>query len=325
MTSVKDAVSARIGNRLSEKREGNVDRFEAIRLLIVAAEAGSLSAASRRLGMPLSTLSRRVAELETRVGAKLLVRSPRGLVPTEAGSTYLAAVRRILDDMDEAERAAAGEWRAPRGELAVTAPVVFGRLHLLPVAAAFLDTYPEVDLRLILSDRNAGIADDQIDAALRIGALPDSGLKAIHLGDVRRIVVAGPGLLRRFGTPRKPMDLIAMPCIAFDGIAADRSWDFSDTGGGAVRVPIRPRLTVNGVEAALDAAVADIGIARALTYQCAGELAKGALVRVLREFESAPIPVHLLHAEHEPLPLKLRTFLDNAGARLRQRLASIPP
>lgn len=292
-------------------------------MLVASADAGSLSAAGRRLGVPLPTLSRRIGDLEARLGAQLLVRTPRGLVPTEPGAAYLAAARRILDDVAEAERAAAGEWRTPRGELVVTAPVEFGRLHLLPVAATFLDACPEVDLRLVLSDRNLGLADDHVDAALRIGALPDSGLKAVHLGELRRVAVASPELLRRHGTPRVPTDLAALPCIAFEGIGADRSWTFSDPDGGATRVAIRPRLSVNTVEASVDAATAGVGIARALTYQCAAGLAGGALVRVLREFEPAPIPVHLLHAAGEPLPLKLRSFLDHAAPRLRRRLAEV--
>ncbi len=301
-----------------------MDRFEAMRMLVAAADEGSLSAAGRRLGVPLPTLSRRIGDLEARLGVKLLARSPRGLALTEAGSAYLASARRILDDLDEADRAATGEWRAPRGELVVTAPVVFGRLHLLPVAAAFLEAYPEIDLRLILSDRNLGLADEHIDAALRIGALPDSGLKAMYLGGTRRIAVASPDLLCRYGTPRVPADLAALPCIAYEGIEADRRWSFSGAGDTAVVVPIRPRLVVNAVEAAVDAAAAGVGVARALAYQCAAGLATGALLRVLQAYEPPPAPIHLLHAGREPLPLKLRTFLDHVGARLRQRLEDVP-
>ena len=293
-------------------------------MLVEAVEAGSLSAASRRLGVPLPTLSRRVAALEARLGAELLVRSARGLVPTEAGSAYLAAARRILDEVEEAERAAAGEWRAPRGELVVTAPVVFGRLHVLPVAAAFLAFYPEIDMRLVLSDRNLGLADQHVDAALRIGALPDSGLRAIHVGDVRRIAVASPAFLARHGAPRGPADLASLPCVVFEGLGADRSWAFADPGGGApLTVTVRPRLAVDTVEASVDAAVAGVGVARAFTYQCAAAIAAGSLVRVLQLFEPAPAPVHLLHAGREPLPLKLRTFLDHAGAALRRRLDDV--
>jgi DNA-binding transcriptional LysR family regulator len=295
-----------------------------MRMLVAAVEAGSLSAASRRLGIPLPTLSRRIADLEAGLKAELLVRSTRGLAPTEAGTAYLAAARRILDAVEEAEQAAAGEWRVPRGEVVVTAPVVFGRLHVLPMAAGFLAAYPEIDLRLVLSDRNLGLADDHVDAALRIGALPDSGLKAIHLGDVRRIAVASPDFLAASGGPRAPSDLAALPCVAFEGLSADRVWSFRNPRGGpAIAVPVRRRLSVNTVEAAVDAAAAGIGVARAFTYQCAAALAAGTIVRVLRDFEPEPVPVHLLHAGREPLPLKLRRFLDHARLDLGRRLAEL--
>ena len=301
-----------------------MDRLEAMRMLVAAVEAGSLSAASRRLGIPLPTLSRRIADLESQLKADLLVRSTRGLAPTEAGAAYLAAARRILDEVEEAERAAAGEWRTPRGELVVTAPVVFGRLHVLPMAAGFLAAYPEIDLRLVLSDRNLGLADEHVDVALRIGALPDSGLRAIHLGDVRRIAVASPGFLAGNGGPRSPSDLAGLPCVASEGLSPDRVWTFRDPRGGpAIAVPVRRRLSVNTVEAAVDAAVAGIGVARAFTYQCASALAAGTIVRVLRDFEPEPVPVHLVHAGREPLPLKLRRFLDHARADLGRRLADL--
>lgn len=301
-----------------------MDRLDAMRMLVAAVEAGLLSAASRRLGVPLPTPSRRIADLEARLKAALLVRSTRGLVPTAAGAAYLAAARRILDEVEDAERAAAGEWRVPRGELVVTAPVVFGP-HVLPTTTAFLAAYPEIDVRLVLSDRNLGLADEHVDVALRIGALPDSGLRAIHVGEVRRIAVASLAFLARNGLPRVPTDLSAMPCVAFEGIAADRVWTFEAPDGAPVAVPVRHRLAVNTVEATVDAAAAGIGVARASTYQCAAALAAGTLVRVLRDFEPGPLPVHLLHAGRDPLPLKLRSFLDHAGADLGRRLAGVTP
>lgn len=298
-----------------------VDRFDAMRLLVTVVEAGTLSAASRRLGTPLPTISRRIADLERQLNAKLLLRSTQGLVPTEAGRVYLAAARRILEDVDEAERAVAGEWRTPRGELVVTAPMVFGRLHMLPTIAAFLAAFPEIQVRLILSDRNLGLTDDHVDVALRIGALPDSNLRASRIGAVRRVAVASPDFLARHGIPAAPPDLAALPCIAFEGVSADRIWTFAALGSRArISVPIHPRLAVDTVEVSLDAAIAGVGIARALTYQCAPALAAGSLVRVLQGFEPPAFPVHLLYAERDPLPLKLRSFLDHATAWLRHRL-----
>ena len=301
-----------------------MDRFDAMRLLVTAVEAGSLSAASRRLGTPLPTISRRIADLERHLNAKLLLRSTHGLVPTETGRVYLVAARRILEEVDEAERAIAGEWRTPRGELVVTAPMVFGRLHMLPTSVAFLAAFPEIHVRLILSDRNLGLAEEHVDVALRIGALPDSSLRATRVGEVRRIAVASPDFLDRHGAPSTPLDLASLSCIAFEGINADRIWTFSAPGRNAkITVPISPRLAVDTVEASLDAAIAGVGFARALTYQCASALSAGSLVRVLQVFEPPPLPVHLLHAGREPLPLKLRSFLDHAATFLRRRLNHI--
>ena len=301
-----------------------MDRFDAMRLLVTAVDAGTLSAASRQLGTPLPTISRRIADLERQLNAKLLLRSSHGLVPTEAGRIYLAAARRILEEVDTAERAVAGEWTTPRGELVVAAPMVFGRLHMLPTVAAFLATFPAINVRLVLSDRNLGLAEDHVDVALRIGALPDSSLRVTRVGEVRRVAVASPDFLARHAAPSTPADLVSLPCIVFEGVKADRTWVFSAPGRGAeITVSISPRLAVDTVETSLDAAIAGVGIARALTYQCASALSTGSLVRVLQAFEPASVPVQLLHAEREPLPLKLRSFLDHATTSLRRRLDHI--
>ncbi|MDX7951474.1 LysR family transcriptional regulator [Lichenihabitans sp. Uapishka_5] len=300
-----------------------MDRLEAMALLSAAVEHGSFSAASRRLGVPLPTLSRKIADLEEHLDARLLLRSTRKLSLTEAGADYLAAARRILDQVDEAERAAAGEWRQPRGELVVTAPVVFGRLHVLPVVTAFLDSYPAVDVNLVLSDRNLGLLADHVDLAVRIGALPDSDLVATTIGHVQSVIVAAPSLLDRCGAPQHPDTLRDLPCIAYAGLSEARQWSFARAGNGpAMTVPIRPRLTVNTVEAGLDAAVAGLGFAQALSYQTAAAEAAGALRRVLQAHEGAHVPISLLHAGQGPLPLKTRTFLEFAAARLRAQAIS---
>lgn len=297
-----------------------MDRLEAMTLLSAAVEHGSFSAASRRLGVPLATLSRKVADLEAHLNARLLLRSTRRLSLTEAGADYLAAARRILEQVDEAERAAAGEWREPRGELVVTAPVVFGRLHVLPVVTDFLARHPEVDVTLMLADRNLELVADHVDLAVRIGPLPDSGLVATTVGHVRRVCVAAPALLARCGTPQHPDALQDLPCVAYAGLSEARRWLFArQEGGSSVTVPIRPRLTVNTVEAGLDAAVAGMGFAQMLSYQSAAAEAAGALRRVLQAYEGEPLPVSLLHAGQGPLPLKTRMFLAFAAARLRSR------
>lgn len=295
-----------------------MDRLEAMALLSAAVEAGSFSAASRRLGVPLPTLSRKIADLEQHLGIRLLLRSTRKLSLTEAGADYLASARRILEQVDDAERAAVGEWRQPRGELIVTAPVVFGRLHVLPIVTAFLASYPDIDVQLLLSDRNLGLLAEPVDLAVRIGALPDSDLVATTVGHLRRVLVAAPALLDRCGIPQHPEDLEALPCVHYAGLSEARSWTFARLDGGSTfAVPVRPRLTVNTVEAGVDAAVAGIGFAQMLSYQSAGAEAAGALRCVLQAYEVPRLPISLLHVGQGRLPLKTRMFLDFAARRLR--------
>jgi DNA-binding transcriptional LysR family regulator len=289
-----------------------MDRLDAMQILVSVVEAGSLSAASRRLGVPLATVSRKVSDLETHLKTRLLVRSRTRLTLTEAGVTYLASARRILEQVGEAERVAAGEFSAPRGELAITAPIVFGRLHLLPVVTDFLSAFPEIDIRLGLSDRNVQLADDQFDLALRIGTLPDSSLIAVRLGALRRVVCASPVWLKAHGTPKKPADLAGQDAITFGG-----NWAF----GNGETVAVHERLSLTTAEAAVDAAIAGLGVTRVLSYQAAQAVAAKTLRIVLADFEPARVPVHLLRPEHGPLPAKTRAFLDFAVPRLKKALA----
>jgi DNA-binding transcriptional LysR family regulator len=300
-----------------------MDRLDAMAILVEAVEAGSLSAAARRLRMPLATVSRKVADLEAHLGARLLVRSSRRLALTEAGRAYVAACRRILEDVGEAERNAAGEYSAPRGELVLTAPVVFGRLHVLPVVCAFLAAYPDIQVRLVLADRLVHLADEHVDVAVRIGRLADSRLVAAQVGAIQRVVCAAPAYLAARGTPATPEELAGHDCIAFEGLTVPGSWSFS-VSGSEMAVPIRARLVVNTAEAAIDATVAGLGIARVLSYQVADALRDGTLALLLEAFEPAPWPVSLVHAGQGRLPLKLRAFLDFAAPRLRERLAREP-
>jgi DNA-binding transcriptional LysR family regulator len=297
-----------------------MDRLAAMRILLAAVEAGSLSAASRRLGMPLTTVSRRIAELEAHLGARLLNRTSRRLDLTEAGGDYHAAARRILEDVAEAERSAAGEYATPRGDLVVTAPLVFGRLHVLPVVIEFLKAYPEVDVRLVLNDRIVNLAEDHVDLALRIGELPDSRLVATRVGAISRVVCGSPAYLAACGRPARPADLAGHDCVTFDNLVPQDRWSFAD----GVSVPVRVRLAVNQAEAAIDAAVAGIGLTRVLAYQAAAALAEGKLKTVLRNFQPPPSPVHLVHGAGRLLPRKLRAFLDVAVPRLKAAIAELP-
>ncbi|WP_159993578.1 LysR substrate-binding domain-containing protein [Roseomonas sp. 18066] len=302
-----------------------MDRLEAMGLLLRVVERGSLTAAARSLHMPLPTVSRKLAELEAHLGARLLLRTTRRLALTEAGEAYLSSARRILEEVEAAERQAAGAFGAPRGALVLTAPVLFGRLHVLPVVADFLEAYPEIAIRLALSDRNLHLVDDHVDLALRIGPLPDSSLVATRLGAIGQVVCASPGFWDAHGLPDRPAALAGLPCVTFDfvtegGLPAPL-WRF----GERVAVALRPRLSVSTAEAAVAAAERGLGVTRLLRYQCAGALARGSLVRVLEAFEPAPRPVSLLHAPRATLPLKLRFFLDYAIPRLRAGISAISP
>lgn len=298
-----------------------MDRLNAMSVLLAAVEAGSLSAAGRRLGMPLATVSRKIADLEAHLRTRLLNRSARRLTLTDAGADYVAACRRILEEVEEAEREAAGEYSAPRGELAVSAPVVFGRLHVLPVVADFLKTYPEIDVRLLLADRVVDLVAEHVDVAVRLGRLPDSSLVASRVGTIRRIVCASPSYLARRGTPMQPEDLAAHDCIAFLGLTTPELWTFS-TGTAQVSVPVHSRLVVTTAEAAIDAAVAGLGLARVLSYQAAAAMRAGTLEAVLCDAEPEPWPVQLVNTGQR-LPQKTRAFLDFAAPRLRQALAQL--
>ena len=299
-----------------------MDRFESMSVLVAVVEAGSLSAASRTLGMPLATVSRKVSELEAHLKTRLLHRSTRRLSLTESGRSYFEACKRILEDVGETERAALGEYRAPRGELVITAPIVFGRLHLLPVVAEFLKTHPEIDVRMVLADQMLNLLEQHLDLALRIGTLPDSSLIAVPLGAIRRVVCACPAYFVEHGWPKRPDDLAKLDCITFEGLMAPSVWHFAK-GKGDVKVNIHSRLVVNTAEAAIDAAIAGVGVTRVLSYQIADALSRGALAIALEKFEPEPMPVSLVHAGGRLLPIKLRAFLDFAAPRLRASLGQL--
>ena len=296
-----------------------MDRLESMSILVGVAEAGSLSGAARRLHMPLASLSRKISALESHLGVKLLNRSTRLLTLTDAGQSYLTACKRILEDVAAAEREAAGEYRTPRGELSMTTAVTFGRVHMLPVVAEFLRLYPEIDARLTFNDRVVNLQEEHIDVAARIGKLPDSGLRAVRIGEVKRVICASPDYLAAHGTPAHPSELINHGCVSFEPMSLAAAWDFP-LGNATAMVPVRSRLVVGSADATIDAALAGVGIARVFSYHIANAERAGTLVRVLREFEPAAMPVHLVYPAGGQIPLKLRVFLDFATPRLRERL-----
>jgi DNA-binding transcriptional LysR family regulator len=300
-----------------------MDRFDAMAVLLSVVEKGGFSAAGRALRMPVTTVSRRVADLENRLGAKLFVRTTRQVSLTEAGVAYVAAARRILGDLEEAEKNAAGEYAEPKGELVITAPVFFGRRYVMPVVEEFLHHHPQITVRLVLLDRNVPLVEDHVDMAVRIGPLPDSSMIATRIGQLRTVVCASPRFLEAHSVPATPEMLRTVPCIAFDAPLSASKWRFQTTGRDSVEVTVDARLSVNMAEAALDAAIRGVGVARLLHYQVAEALQAGHLVPILESWEIQPTPVHLLHAGHSRLPLKMRLFLDLAAPKLRRVLIAI--
>ncbi|SRR6266508_630478 len=299
-----------------------MDRIDGVAVFVEIAEHRSFAAAARRLGRSPTAITRAISELEARLGVRLLNRTTRAVSITEAGERFLAGARRVLADLDEIEQAAAGEGAAPRGELRVTAPILFGRLHVLPIVTEFLDRFPDVSVALSLIDRPVDLVEEGLDVAVRIGALAESSAIASRVGALHRIVVASPDYLGRCGTPQTPADLGAHAIVAFSGIAGVDHWVFRGQSGEAT-VAIKPRLVVTTAEAAVDAARAGFGVTRVLSYQAADDIARGSLLRVLPAYEGEELPIHLLYPGGRHPPPKLRAFLDFTMPRLRRRCEAI--
>ena len=297
-----------------------MDRLDSMKVLLETVNAGSLSAAARRLNLPLATVSRKVSELEAHLGTSLFTRAGRGLQLTDTGRTYAAACKRILEEIGEAERTASGEYSEPRGDLTLSAPIVFGRLHVLPVVLEFLKAYREINVRLMLADRVVDLNEDHIDLAVRISLLPDSSLMAARLGSIRRVVCASPAYLAARGTPQHPSELMDHCCVTRDTLAFAARWDFQD-GNKLLPVNFHARLVVNTAEAAIDAALSSLGVTRVFSYQVAEAVRAAVLVEVLTRFEPPPLPVSLVYQRERLLPQKLRTFIDFAAPRIKARVA----
>jgi DNA-binding transcriptional LysR family regulator len=300
-----------------------MDRLEAMSIALAVAETGTLSAAARRQKTPLATVSRKMSELEAHLHTKLFNRTSRALVLTDAGRTFVAAAKRILADVAEAERAASGEYTTPRGDLTVSAPVALGRVHLLPILAEFLKAFPQVDVGLSLQDRAVNLLEEQVDVALRIGALADSSLIAVRVGDICRVVCASPAYLKSRGTPRSPDDLARHDCISYPPLQSPGTWTFR-RDRTEYAVPVRSRLIVSNLETACDAARTGIGITVAFSYQVAELVRSGELTPLLHAFVPPSQPVSFVYSPNRFMPVKLRAFLDFVLPRLKARLGDLP-
>lgn len=298
-----------------------MDRLESLAAFVAVAERVSFTEAARRLNRSPPAVTRAVAELEAQLGVRLLTRTTRAVAVTEAGQLFLAGAKRVLADLEDIEQAAAGRGHAPIGELRITAPIVFGRLHVLPLVTDFLVRYPSVSVRLFLTDRPIDLVEEGFDLALRIGDLADLSAIATRVGAVGRTVVAAPSYLATRGTPLTPDDLAAHDTISFGGSSDRPRWIFRRAAEQR-SVAITPRLIVNTAEAALDAAVSGLGVTRVFSYQAQSSLADGSLMSLLDAFSDEEMPVHFLYpAGLHPAP-KLRAFLDFAVPGLRARCRS---
>lgn len=296
-----------------------MDRLEAMMILLAAIDTGSLSAASRKLRIPLATVSRRVSELEAHLNVRLLVRGTRKLTLTEAGRGYVASCRRVLEDIAEMERTTSGEYHAPQGELVISIPPVLGRIHVMPVIVEFQRAFPLIRMRVQMTDRLANLLEERVDVVLRIGEQPSSSLNSTRIGLLRHTICASPAYLKARGAPAKPDDLLSHDCVAYEGYAIGSTWTFLSRGR-TTTVEVPSRLVLNSVEAAVVAAVEAAGVARVASYQIEEQLKAGTLVRLLGAFEPQPVPIHLMYAGQGQIPLKLRAFIDFAVPRLRERL-----
>lgn len=288
-----------------------MDRIDCMQAFVGVAVHGSFTEAARQLRLSPSAVTRAVAALEGSLGQTLLSRTTRSVRLTPQGEMYLQSCRSILDDLETADRRVRGEGAEPRGLLTVAAPVLFGRLHVLPVVTGLLEAHRALSIRLVLSDALAHLVDDGVDVAVRIGALHDSGLFAARLGAVARITVASPAYLLARGEPSTPADLAHHDVIGFENVDRGDEWRFGDA---AVR--LRPRLMVNSAEAALDAASAGLGITRALSYQAEAAVRSGRLRLVLEAFRSAPYPVSAIHVARRATSPNVAAFIRGAQSAL---------
>lgn len=286
-----------------------MDRIDAMQAFVAVADLQGFAPAARKLGLSPSNVTRMIAALEERLGARLLQRTTRQVALTDAGARYLERARRIIADVEEAESSAEGERTKPGGRLVVSAPVGFGRLHVSPVMSAYLKRYPEVSADLRLSDRVINLVEEGVDLAVRIGHLPDSTLVARHVGEMRRIVVASKEYLGRRGEPKTPAEIVGHDTIQFGAATAAPDWRFVEDGR-EIRVATTPRFATNSADAAIQYAEAGGGLTRVLAYQAAESLKARRLQIVLARFEPPAMPIHVVYPTMRLLSAKVRTFID---------------
>ena len=285
-----------------------MDKLAAMAAFVEIVDQGSLTAAAERRGRSLPTMVRTLAALEAELGVRLLNRTTRRMSLTEEGGQYLERCREILADVEQAEEALTRGQAEPRGTLRITAPVLFGQMHVTPAVTKFLAEYPRVEAEVTLVDRVVDLVEEGIDVGVRIARLDDSSMIALPVGEVRRVVCASPAFLRRNGTPERPEDLRDSNCLLFRGLAPDGRWQFHE-GRRRFSVPVSGRFSTNHARAAIDACVAGHGFGQFLSYQVDPFIATKKLRRVLNPYEVPPIPVSIVYP-HARLAPRVRTFVD---------------
>ncbi|MBL8448095.1 MAG: LysR family transcriptional regulator [Zoogloeaceae bacterium] len=300
-----------------------MDKFRLMQTFVAIVDGGSLTAAARTQNASLAAVVRGLAALEGHLGVRLLNRSTRRMALTVEGREYAERCRRVLAEVAEAEAALTDLRDEPTGKLAITAPTMFGRLHVCPVVGEFLDAFPHMRVHLLLLDRVVDLLEEGMDLAIRIGRLPDSSLVAVPMGTTGRIVCASPDYLARHGAPTEPGELPGHRCVQFVGLPGAESWSFL-AEGQRISVPIAGVLTTNQLDAAVDACLRGLGCGRFLEYQVAHELAAGRLVRLLVPYELPPVPVSLVYPHSRLLSSRVRAFVSWALPRLKSRIAALP-
>lgn len=301
-----------------------MDRFQEMQVFLAVAEEHSFASAARRLNLSPPSVTRAVAALEERIGSLLLARTTRSVHITEAGQRYVEDCRRILAELEEAEQSAAGSHASARGQLCLTAPVLFGELYVTPIMVDYLEQHPAVSIKALLVDRVVSMLDEGIDVAVRIGNLPDSGLHSVQVGAVRRVICAAPGYLAQHGRPQHPEELLAQRIVMAASSTLVSDWRFTGPAG-PINVRPEPRLIVSANQAAINAACRGWGLTRVLSYQVASQVAAGELEIVLADFELPPLPIHVVYQGGRTVPAKVRTFVDFCAEQLRRDPALNPP
>lgn len=300
-----------------------MDRFQQMQVFLAVAEEGGFATAARRLNMSPASVTRAVTALEERIGTLLLARTTRSVRLTEAGQGYMDDARRILTELQEADESAAGSHTQARGQLRLTAPVLFGELYVTPVLVGYLERHPGVQIKALLLDRLVSMVDEGIDVAVRIGHLPDSGLYAVPVGSVRQVVCAAPAFLGKYGRPQHPQALCSQRIVMSNSNSMTPDWHFTDAHG-PFSVRPEPQLEVSANQAAIAAARLGWGLTRVLSYQVAAQVAAGELELVLEEFALPPLPIHVVYQGGRKVPAKVRSFVDYCVEQLRQNPALNP-